>query len=171
MARKPVYTIPYKWNKEVWIVTSALFVGLIGTILFLIYGFVKGLDRGMLYSLIPLVVTLLGLIIGCEGYAPQCLEVGDDRIVVVRRYASVTIHRAEIVSMRKLSEKDFRGVLRLCGDGGLFGYTGKYWSKRLGSFSLYATSRSNLFLIKTATRGQIVLGCSEPEKILEFWQE
>ena len=171
MAKKTVYTIPYKWNREVWIVTSALFVGLVATILFLIYGFVKGLDRELLYSLIPLVVILLGLIIGCEGYAPQCLEIGDDRIVVVRRYVSVTIHRAEIVSLQPLEKKDLRGVIRLCGDGGLFGYVGKYWSKRLGSFSLYATSRSNLFLIKTATRGKIVLGCSEPEKILEFWQE
>lgn len=171
MAIKPVYTIPYKWNREVWIVTSALFVGLVATILFLIYGFVKGLDRELLYSLIPLVVILLGLIIGCEGYAPQCLEIGDDRIVVVRRYASVTIHRAEIVSLRPLNKNEFRGVIRLYGDDGLFGYMGKYWSKKLGSFSLYATSKSNLFLIKTATRGQIVLGCSEPEKMVEFWQE
>ena len=171
MAIKPVYTIPYKWNREVWIVTSALFVGLVATILFLIYGFVKGLDRELLYSLIPLVVILLGLIIGCEGYAPQCLEIGDDRIVVVRRYASVTIHRAEIVSLRPLNKNEFRGVIRLYGDDGLFGYMGKYWSKKLGSFSLFATSKSNLFLIKTATRGQIVLGCSEPEKMVEFWQE
>ena len=171
MARKPVYTIPYKWNKEVWIVTSALFVGLVGTILFLIYGFVKGMDHGLLYSLMPLVVILLGLIIGCEGYAPQYLEVGDDRIVIVRRYAGVTIHRTEIISVRPLSSKDFRGVLRLCGCDGLFGYMGKYWSKKLGKFSLYATSKSNLFLINTTTRGKIVLGCSEPEKMLEFWPE
>lgn len=154
-----------------WIVTSSLFVGVAATLLYIIYGMLNHHGSEELLTLIPLVVVLVAVLIGCEGYAPQCLEVGDGRIVVVRRYNSVVLRREEIVSVRQLSPQECRGTIRLMGNGGLFGYTGTYWARSIGRFSLYTTSMRNLFLIETTTHGRVVVGCDEPQRILDFWQK
>jgi hypothetical protein len=144
----------------------ALWIGLSGWFVYQIC--TTDNDTEMLGSLIVLNVIFLPMIIACEGLAPQRLEVGEDSIVVLRRYKSVVITREEIKSIEPLSKKDFRGAIRTCGVGGLFGYFGHYYSSRLGSFLLYATSFKNLYLIKKWSGKSVVISCSEPEKMDVF---
>ena len=169
MKSKKFYTIPFVWDRKLWVMTFvcfALWIGLSGWFIYQI--FTTDNDPALLGSLIVLNVVFLPTIIACEGLAPQRLEVGEDGIVVLRRYKSVVIYRDEIKSIERLSKKDFSGVIRTCGVAGLFGYFGHYYSRKLGSFRLFATSFQNLYLVKLWSGKSIVISCAEPDKMDNF---
>ena len=169
MSRKQLYTVPCVWNKTLWVMTFACFalwIGLSGW--FLYHVFVDEPATVALFELIVLNLIMLPTIILCEGFAPQRLEIGDDGIVILRRYKSVVINREEIKSVEYISKLAFRGAIRTFGVGGLFGYYGRYYAPALGSFTLYATSFQNLYLIKTWNGKSIVISCAEPDKIENF---
>ena len=169
MSKKQFYTVPFVWDKRLWVMTFACFalwIGLSGWFIFQIC--MADNDTAMLGSLIILNIVFLPTVLACEGLAPQRLEIGDKQIVILRRYKSVVINRDEIESVQPLSKSDFRGVVRTCGVGGLFGYFGHYYSGKLGSFRLYATSFQNLFLIKLWSGKSVVISCAEPDKMNNY---
>ena len=172
MKSKNFYTVPFIWDRTLWVMTFACFglwIGLSGWFVYQIC--TTDNDAALLGSLIVLNVIFLPTIIACEGLAPQRLEIGEDSIVVLRRYKSVVIYRDEIKSIERLSKKDFSGVIRTCGVGGLFGYFGHYYSRKFGSFMLYATSFQNLYLIKKWNGKSVVISCAEPERMEQFVEQ
>ena len=169
MSKKQFYTIPFVWNKTLWAMTFACFalwIGLSGW--FLYHIFIDEPATVALFELVLLNLIVLPTIIACEGLAPQRLEIGEEQIVILRRYKSVVINRSEIKSIKALSKSDFSGVIRTCGVGGLFGYFGHYYSSKLGSFRLFATSFQNLYLIKLWNGKSIIISCAEPEIMEQF---
>lgn len=166
MSRKQFYTVPFVWDKRLWVITFACFalwVGLSGW--FLYHVFVDEPATVALFELVLLNLIMLPTILACEGLAPQRLEIGEEQIVILRRYMSVVINRKEIKSVQALSKSDFSGVIRTGGVGGLFGYYGHYYSSKLGSFRLFATSFQNLYLIKLWNGKSVVISCAEPDKM------
>ena len=169
-SRKEFYTVPFVWDKTLWVMTFACFalwIGLSGWFLFQIFT-TDGNDMALLGSLILVNVIFLPTILACEGLAPQRLEIGAEAIVILRRYKSIVLNREDIKSIEPLTKGDMRGVIRTCGVGGLFGYFGHYYSTKLGSFKLFATSFENLYLIKLWNGKTIVLSCAEPDKMDKF---
>ena len=169
-SRKEFYTVPFVWDKTLWVMTFACFalwIGLSGWFLFQIFT-TDGNDMALLGSLILVNVIFLPTILACEGLAPQRLEIGAEAIVILRRYKSIVLNREDIKSIEPLTKGDMRGVIRTCGVGGLFGYFGHYYSNKLGSFKLFATSFENLYLIKLWNGKTIVLSCAEPDKMDKF---
>ena len=172
MSKKQFYTVPFVWNKTLWVMTFACFAlwfGLSGWFVFQIC--TTDNDSAMLGSLIVLNAIFLPMMLACEGLAPQRLEIGEEQIVVLRRYMSVVINRSEIKSISPLSKRDFSGAIRTCGVGGLFGYFGHYYSSKLGSFRLFATSFQNLYLIKLWNGKSVVISCAEPEIMEQFIEQ
>jgi hypothetical protein len=169
MRANSFYTVPFVWNKTLWVTTFAVFglwLGVSGFQLYEIFTQKETLEP--LIALIVLNAIMLPTIIICEGLAPQRLEICKDKIVILRRYKSVTINRSEIKSVQLLSKSDFRNVLRLSGVGGLFGYFGRYYSSKLGTFQLFATSFQNLYLIRKCDGKNVVISCAEPDKMEIF---
>ncbi len=169
MKNKSFYTVPFVWNKTLWVMTFACFalwIGLSGWFVFQIC--TTDNDAAMLGSLIVLNVIFLPMMLACEGLAPQRLEIGEEQIVILRRYKSIVINRSEIKSIQALSKSDFSGVIRTCGVGGLFGYFGHYYSRNIGKFTLYATTFDNLFLIRKWDGNSVVISCAEPDKMEGF---
>lgn len=168
-SRKAFHTIPFVWNKTLWAMTFMVFglwFGLSGFFLYKV--FTEANTTENLVPLIGLNLVFLPMMILCEGLAPQRLEIGDDRIVILRRYKSVVLNREEIKSIEFLPKIAFRGAIRTMGVGGFFGYFGQYYAPALGSFTLYATSFENLYLIKRWNGKSIVISCAEPDKIEQF---
>lgn len=163
-----VYTVEFLWSRTVWIITSLYFLFAVTLISLLIYTMVIG---GVVVGIIGLVIALpilLGILIYCEGYSPQRLELWSDRVVILRRYDSITIYRDDILSITALASKDLRGIYNIGGCGGLFGYFGSFTNRGLGQFSMYATEMRNLFLVRLKSGKKVVINCSEPKKIESF---
>lgn len=159
------YTINFRWNKMVWVVTSAciaLCCIAFAASLCLIVG-CGNLLGGI--GLLLVALLLLVAVVVAEGYSPQCLEVGDDGIVILRRYASVEIPLDEIVSIKRISASVLPYRSRFGAGCGLFGFVGRCRSRRIGRFGLYATEFRNLFVIDT-TGEKFVVSCTEPEYLL-----
>ena len=168
MSAKKFYTVPFVWDKSVWVLTSLIFVvwvGFSGWKLWEIFTIDDA--HNSLVSLIVFNVVMLPTILISEGLAPQRLEVGEKRLVILRRYKSVTIDAEDVASVEQLPD-GLRGAVRTFGVGGLFGYYGFFYKASIGSFKLYATSMNNLFLIRLVNGKKVVISCAEPEKMKHF---
>lgn len=166
MGNKGFYTVPFVWSRSVWVITFSFFILWVGLSGYLLYEiFTQTENTEPLIGLIVFNLIMLPTMLACEGLSPQRLEIGESQIVILRRYNSVVIRRDEIKSIEKLPENAMRGAIRTGGVGGLFGYFGKFYTRSIGSFSLYATGSNNLFLIRKWDGKNIVVACSEPDKM------
>ncbi len=166
MNKKSFYTIPFVWSKKVWVITFSFFILWVGLSGYMLYEiFTQTENTESLIGLIVFNIIMLPTMLACEGLAPQRLEIGESQIVVLRRYQSVVISREEIKSVEQLPANALHGAIRTGGVGGLFGFFGKYYTRSIGSFSLYATGSENLFLIRTWNGKNIVIACAEPDKM------
>ena len=165
-ANKQFYTVHFVWDKRLWVITFAIFALWLGVAGFLFYNiFTQENSTEPLIALLLFNAIMLPLVLACEGYAPQRWEIGEGKIVVLRRYKSVVITREEIKSVERLPANAMRGAIRTAGVGGLFGYYGSYYSRSIGSFKLYATSFDNLFLVRKWDGKCVVISCAEPDKM------
>ena len=166
MKNKSFYTVPFVWSRRVWVITFSFFILWVGISAFMLYEiFTQAENTEPLIGLILFNLIMLPTMLACEGLAPQRLEIGESQIVVLRRYRSVVINRDEIKSVEQLPANAMRGAIRTGGVGGLFGYYGKFYTRSIGSFSLYATGSENLFLIRKWNGTNIVISCAEPDKM------
>lgn len=166
MTRETVYTLPFVWSKTVWAYTLIFFAGSVIYIGMLVYLIFNGTTIAAVAGLIVALPVLVGIMIFCEGYSPQRLEISQSQITVLRRYDSITIPRSLILSIVPLEPKDIKRVYTDGGCAGLFGYFGGFRSKQLGRFKMYATSMDNLYLITLSDGRKIVIGCTEPKLLL-----
>ena len=169
MGNKGFYTVPFVWSKSVWVITFSFFILWVSVSAFMLYEiFTQAENTESLVGLIVFNLIMLPTMLACEGLAPQRLEIGENQIVILRRYQSVVINREEIKSVEQLPANAMHGASRTCGVGGLFGYYGKYYTRSIGSFSLYATGSENLFLIRKWNDKNIVIACAEPDKMNNY---
>lgn len=166
MARERVYTLPFVWSKTVWAFTLVFFAGSVIYIGMLVYLIFNGTTIAAVAGLVVALPVLVGIMIFCEGYSPQRLEISESQITVLRRYDSITIPRSMILSIEPLEPKDMKRVYTDGGCAGLFGYFGGFRSKQLGRFKMYSTSMDNLYLITLSDGRKIVIGCTEPKLLL-----
>jgi len=105
----------------------------------------------------PLVAGLwLTLIVGAFAYSPRGFAIVQRCIVVRRLIGSVRIPLEQVREARPAERDDFRGCIRLWGNGGLFGYYGLFRTSRLGKCSFYITSRSSSVVVVTAAKTVVV---------------
>lgn len=166
MSDKKFYTVPFLWDRRLWVLTFVVFIVWIGASAWLIYTLDTTPDN--LATLIVLNVVMLPTVLICEGLAPQRLEIGEKKLVILRRYKSITIYADEVFSVDPLPKSGLRGAIRTCGVGGCFGYFGSYYKSNIGAFKLYATAFDHLFLIRLKNGKKIVISCAEPEKMSHF---
>ena len=167
MSSKSFYTVPFVWDRTLWVTTFLFFILWVGVSGYMLYAIFAQPEaaKEYIFSLIVFNLIMLPTMLACEGLAPQRLEIGENQIVILRRYKSVVINRDEIRSVEPLPKSAMRGAIRTGGVGGLFGYYGNYYSRSIGSFKLYATSSTNLFLIRKWDGKSVVISCAEPDKM------
>lgn len=163
MTQSRVYTLSFPWSKKVWAITALYFVVALAIIAELVYIWVMGAVVAAVVGLMVSLPILLGIVIYCEGYSPQRLEISDEQITILRRYDSIAIPRSTILSITPIAQSDMAWTMTMGGCGGLFGYFGNFKNRKLGQFKMYATTMRGLYLICTADGRKTVISCSEPE--------
>ena len=169
MDDKKFYTVPFVWDKTLWVLTSLIFVLYAGFSAWKLWEIFTLDDTSRsLAELLTFNAVMLPTMLICEGLAPQRLEIGAKKLVILRRYKSITISSKDVISVEHLPKNGLRGAVRTFGVGGLFGYFGSYYKAGIGAFKLYATSQDDLFLIRLVNGKNIVISCAEPEKMSHF---
>lgn len=110
-------------------------------------------------------VVAVGFLVGSWGFAPSGYVVDEKTVTVKRPLSDVVIQRAEISGVREFEEADSEGMSRTGGNGGLFGYYGKYKSDRLGEHRWYVTDTAKRVVVETR-EGAVVVSPDDPAKFI-----
>ncbi len=100
-------------------------------------------------------------------FIPKYYSVDASAISIHRPIFSFKINRSEIAACSVILNGEMRGVIRVAGNGGLFGYTGFFWNTKYGTMRWFATQRKNYVLIEKTNGNKIVITPDEPEKFIE----
>lgn len=107
--------------------------------------------------LVPVVVM------GCLPFMVLGYEITDDAILVKRPLWRTRLNRSGLTTA-DVVPRAMSKCLRTCGNGGIFSFTGWYWSKSLGSFTAYVTDNDRTVVLRFGKKTVVV----SPERPEEF---
>ena len=103
-------------------------------------------------------------IVGAAAYAPLKMSISSAGIEVHRLIGPVVIPFERISRVDLLEAERLRGSIREFGVSGLFGHFGRFRSKDIGPYTLYATSSGGYVLVEADK--PIVLTPERPEEFV-----
>lgn len=110
--------------------------------------------------------ALLSILPGCGFFAVRGYVIEPDSLRVLRPCWTTSISLRHLVDAEaQRLPKGF--MVRLCGNGGLFAFTGWFWSRALGSFRLFGTDLSRTVILRF-DRSIVVV---TPDRPVEFVQQ
>ncbi len=132
-------------------------------LLFLIVGWLQGSDYlkaggdlpawpVLLFTLLFVSLIVVTWLLHIKGYTLK-----ENSLVIHRPIGDVIIGYKDIENVQHVEEKDMRWTVRTFGNGGLFGFYGKFWNNKFGHMSWYATQRKNFILIKKRDNKKVVI--------------
>lgn len=110
-------------------------------------------------------VSLLMLVLIAVTYAitiaitPKYVTVDDEEVVLYRVCGAVRIPRRRIVRVEKYTYQV--PTWRICGVGGMFSFTGWYYSKQLGMHRCYVTDQNRMYVIYREDSKPIVVSVED----------
>jgi Bacterial PH domain len=114
---------------------------------------------GMLVAAVPAVIAFGSLLFIVSDYEL------DQRQLRVKRLLWWT--RVDLTGLTRVFREPagFKGSLRVMGNGGMFSFTGIFWSRALGRYRLFATDPARFVVLVTPGR-TIVVSPEEPEAFI-----
>jgi len=108
-------------------------------------GFVAALSSRLpgLMRLVLLFPAVLcsGILVVAYAYTPRAFTLEDSTLVISRLAGDVRVPLRDVVEVRPVPNP-VSGAMRVGGNGGLFGFWGRYQSAALGGFTMYGTRAS-----------------------------
>lgn len=112
------------------------------------------------------VSALLGLCaIFAYLFGTQKYVVTDSELIIKQRITEKRIPLDNIIDLQV--NPSLKGMIRTFGNGGLFGYFGRYYSRELGSMKLYATQTDSRILITTKTGEKLLISPDNAYRLME----
>lgn len=128
---------------------------LVGVSVILLYAF-RSRGPEILFGIMPLIILILTLPFMIRGYR---LESG--RLYVLRLLWATEVQLDGLKSVEVIPDA-MRGSLRSFGNGGLFSFTGLYYSKARGKFRAWVTDLKKTVVLQFDGRA-IVVSPDDPE--------
>lgn len=99
-------------------------------------------------------------------FSPVAYSISGQGIKVERRAGALLIPDNEIKNVRLPNDKELHFPVRTIGNGGLFGYTGRYYTKYLGSMIWQCTRRDRQVIIERNNKLPLVISPDEPARFV-----
>lgn len=116
---------------------------------------------GAFIQFIPVVILFLVLIISyimsSTGYS-----ISEKELKIIHPVGVKTLAIDEIKSAIEIKKSDIIWSLRTFGVGGVFGFYGKFYSRKFGPMNFYMSQYRNLILIETKSGKKLVIS---PDKL------
>jgi hypothetical protein len=135
-------------------------------LLIAIFGYIAFLNRAsmlhvtILYIIFPVIVLSTCLLLTVRGYS-----ISEDSLLIKRLFWSTEVSLESLKSV-EIDPKAMTGSIKTFGNGGLYSFSGKFRSRKLGSFNAYVTDLKNCVVLKTADR-TVVVSPGNPELFVE----
>lgn len=100
-------------------------------------------------------------LVGSALFIVRGFTIADGKLHVHRLFwvTQVDLH---LLLSAEVNSEALRGGYRTCGNGGLYGYTGRYWSKTLGHYRAFVNDWKRPVVLRWPHK-TIVLSCDDPE--------
>ncbi len=110
-------------------------------------------------SPIALIISalLISIVLGVYLYRIKGYRLDNDSLDILRPLGAKSYMYTDIKSVRLLEDADMKGLIRTFGNGGVWGYTGHFYNKTLGSIYLYMTQKSPAIMLTLNNSEKIVL--------------
>ncbi len=115
----------------------------------------------ILYCSIPIIVLFITLLFTVRGYVIKGNTLGIKRLLWETEF-----DLSSLVSVCR-DPKAMTGSIRTMGNGGLFSFSGRYRSRKLGPFRAFVTDFRNCVVLKLAEQ-VIVVSPDNPEMFVEI---
>lgn len=102
-------------------------------------------------------LLFVAILLGSWLFAPQSYSLDTTALSINRPIGKVIINRSSIKEARMVGDGELKSTIRTFGNGGLFGYYGKYYNSTLGHMTWYLTQSKNRILIVTNEGKKIVI--------------
>jgi len=114
---------------------------------------------------------LMSLIIFMFLYMPQKYIVSKEELIIKRIIGDFKVERKKILKVIHPDRSYLSFVVRVFGNGGLFGYTGYFWNKSFGKMHWFVTQRKNYVVIDMGTKRKIVLSPDDYDGLIDALQD
>jgi hypothetical protein len=146
----------YDWPVKIM---TASFILLYAVIIALSIRNIETITVGAIISLFVLTAVL-----SAYFWHPQSYKVTSGGIVIKRPIGSKLIGFSTIKQIKPIEKDDFGFIMRVFGNGGLFGYTGIHKSAVLGETTFFATQQRNYIMVETDLKKYILT----PDEPVDF---
>ena len=108
------------------------------------------------FFLLPLFICLiLALVLGTALFTIRGYTITPDAILIHRLLWDTRLPRKGLISATS-EPKVMNRSLRICGNGGMFSFTGWFWSKSLGRYKAYVTDLNRTVVLRWEKRTAVV---------------
>jgi len=119
----------------------------------------------------PILGSFFGIVFPCAVlfgpyyFKPLKYIVSENKIIVKRLFKDVIIEVGQIKKISLVQRETMKNTLRAMGNGGVFGYYGKFRNPVFGDMRWYATRTDNFVVIETEDSEKIVLTPDDTELV------
>ncbi len=155
----------YRFKRRVWILSLAAIVlfALLGVGL---YYFTAGEYFSAWFASFVVALLILMLL-----SVPRRIRLDANRLRIDCLMDMTEWPVSEILSVRRISKREMRGVIPLFGSWGFFGYFGYYLDVvQVERLLLYASEWDNFVEIVNIYEERLVVSCSDPDRLVEALQ-
>jgi hypothetical protein len=99
---------------------------------------------------------------------PVYMSYDAEGIKIQRLISRVILPVQDILLLKKVDDNMVSWSIRLFGSGGVGGYLGIFSNKKLGTYTMYATQKKHLILIKT-DRKKYIFSCERYDDLLNYY--
>ncbi len=95
----------------------------------------------------PATLFLLVVALVTYGLSPRGFSLSPDGLRIHRPLGAIILPFGRVRSARRAQPRELCG-LRTFGSGGMFGFFGWFWSRKLGHYRAYVTHRQDMVLVE-----------------------
>jgi hypothetical protein len=104
-----------------------------------------------------ILLLFVAIVVGGYLFSTQKYLVENNQLVIRRPIGERKISISDIAEIRLVTAGEMFGTIRTFGNGGMFGYYGKYYNRSFGSMTLYTTQKANRVFIRTKSGSKIII--------------
>jgi hypothetical protein len=148
------------WSSSLLVSSTLISLLLVGATLFeLITNFRSGDRLPMLVAMIPIILLFISAIFSVRGYRLE------DRTLYVKRLGWYSEINLEALRSAEIDPQAMTSSVRWWGNGGLFSYSGSFYSPRIGAYTAYGTKPQQAVVLRFPEK-TIVLTPDQPDRFV-----
>ena len=157
----------FHWETQVIVITIVFELIMIASIVYVWWGI--SFKEKLMESIarIAIILVIIGANVSLFTKVPKWVKYGEEEICIQKIIGKKKIPYEDIKSIDIVTPKVISGSIRKGASGGAGGYVGRFKNKSLGMYTMYATEKKDLVLVKCEEE-TIVFNCRERDGLVEY---